>query len=370
MVVASNTLADLSEFSKQLEDRIDLIISLGREKNLAVMFSISTTMKANQYPYLVPIRTLGDSIISGVVVYSRTQALITCKAIEHKIQRVLVDCESKQPMEDAVEPAILKHFGIAPLASPLPNSIPELVRFFSTTFKTTLYKPNDLTVESVWSFISQKVRTLKGKKIAIVGCGNIGFKLALKFAESGAIVNFQRRSDEHGTNFQTTLRAISKSDDVYYFSSPADAARDCDVLIGAAPGVPIIDLAIIKNLAPGAFIMDIGKGCVTAEGLNVAIKSGVFITRGDIYPSLHGFSETSKKTVEMIDHGVGRKKITQDYGIVSGGALGLEGDIIVDNFSNPAFVYGVCDGKGDMKVKLSETDHSRIAELKQTFRVI
>ena len=64
--------------------------------------------------------------------------------------------------------------------------------------KIYTYKGNDLTVQASDTFLNnyflKDIRGLGGKKILILGSGNIGSKLVLKLVESGAEVFLYRRN--------------------------------------------------------------------------------------------------------------------------------------------------------------------------------
>ena len=55
--------------------------------------------------------------------------------------------------------------------------------------------------------------------------------------------------------------------------------------------------------------------------------------------------------------------------IVSGGLLAEENDVIVDNFNNPKNIFGLSDGKGDIKDSISRKDNQRIKKIKLFFKI-
>ena len=48
----------------------------------------------------------------------------------------------------------------------------------------------------------------------------------------------------------------------------------------------------------------------------------------------------------------GRKRIGNHY-VCSGGFIGNEGDIVVNDFKNPKYIVGICDGMGGFKKRLN-----------------
>ena len=65
---------------------------------------------------------------------------------------------------------------------------------------------------------------------------------------------------------------------------------------------------------------------------------------------------------------MGRKNITSDITILSGGLLGKNGEFIVDDFKKPKIIYGVSDGKGNLKLDLNKTELTKMNELKNILK--
>ncbi len=62
------------------------------------------------------------------------------------------------------------------------------------------------------------------------------------------------------------------------------------------------------------------------------------------------------KTINNFNRTCGEKLISPNLAIVSGGFIGKKGSIIVDDINNPRFIYGVCDGRGNINKDLSENN--------------
>jgi len=230
------------------------------------------------------------------------------------------------------------------------------------------YKPNDLTIDSVWTFVSNYFRGLSGKKITILGSGNIGFKLGLKFVESGANVELVRRSVETGQLFANTINLIKSQytiAEAHYDSDPIKAAIRSDVLIGSTDGVEIINWGMIQSMNKNGIIIDIGKGTINKEVAKKAISNELKIFRADITAALSGTISTILRNIKITENHLGRKKLKNNIFIVSGGQFALENDIIVDNINKPKNIIGVADGKGDLKIKLNKILISKLKELEE-----
>ena len=68
---------------------------------------------------------------------------------------------------------------------------------------------------------------------------------------------------------------------------------------------------------------------------------------------------------EIAEKEMGRREIKKDVFVVSGGLLGQDGDILVDNYSKPNQIYGIADGSGDIKRDLSKSEEKLILNLKK-----
>lgn len=147
-----------------------------------------------------------------------------------------------------------------------------------------VYKGNDLSVEAVDGLLTyltkNSVRGIGGKKIAILGAGNVGSKLALKLVERGAHVVVTRRNKQ-ALNIITKalnyIKPIYTQANVVGMTDNQKAAQGADVLIGASRGTPVITAKIVRNLRPGAIIVDVGKGALYTDAIKTAVKLQVKI---------------------------------------------------------------------------------------------
>ena len=368
-----------------LENWLDKTLKIAKElnqkikkKNKKNIFLISTTKKQtkNLLPYNTPLRETEFGFLSGVVVFSQTQAILVANKLDGIVDYIFVDAEKKLGVTINAENNISKHFKISHLIKKDGKknieygNISGAVRGVIKKSFFHEYKPNDLTIDSVWTFVSNYFRGLSGKKITIVGSGNIGFKLGLKFVESGANVELVRRSVEAGQLFANTINLI-KSEytiaEAHYDSDPIKAAIRSDVLIGATDGVEIINWEMIQSMNKNGIIIDIGKGTINKEVAKKAISNKLKIFRADITAALSGTISTILRNIKITENHLGRKKLKKNIFIVSGGQFALENDIIVDNINKPKNIIGVADGNGDLKIKLNK---NLISKLKQVEELI
>ncbi|NQT81285.1 MAG: hypothetical protein HQ555_12945 [Candidatus Aminicenantes bacterium] len=375
---------DMREDVKYLQDwlnqaenlAIDIRTQAQKEGGLAI-FTISTTVKVreNGHPFLTPVRRIIHGFIGGAVVFSQTQAILLCKRVDGMIDQILVDAEKKISITLGIDESVLKHFGLEPprrkdyarVHVEMGNlSVACELHIKKSHFQE--YKPNDVTVESVWHFLSNKYRTLSGKRVAIIGSGNIGFKLALKLVESGSHVELVRRDLWRGILMADVINIAKPESTIaiaHYNPNPLQASLFCDVLIGCTDGTPAITWKMIQSMKPDGIVIDVGKGCVFKDAVQKAVKHEIPIIRCDITSAIDGLISTIERTQTIMKHEMGRQEIEKGVFIVSGGYMGLSGDIVVDNYRNPIRIIGVANGMGDLKRYLSEKDQHNIAVVKK-----
>ncbi len=363
----------LESWFYDLQRSIKELKGIAIDKNIKLLFSISTTTckHGTNKPYTTPVRFLENSLISGVVVFSKIQSIVVTNIVKDFVDDFLIDVEQKHNMKATINSDTLKYFQDKYFINGdiKCESILSIVRAIVADDRIIEYKANDITVDAIWTFLSTKLNYLSGKKVAIIGCGNIGSKLALKLVESDANVVLVRRDSSKGKLIANAINLIkpplSKSY-ASYNSSAIEASKFCDVIIGAAnTNNPVITWDMIKNLSKNGFVVDIGKGNIEADAIKKSIEKNIDIIRGDIAAALYGFVSQKQQMQEIVQNKIGRVNIDSDINIVSGGVLGRCGDIVVDSFASPSLVYGVANGSGSIKTDLNLIDKKNIEKVKK-----
>ena len=352
-----------------------------RRKGLAI-FTISATVKARDKtkPYLTPLRQLTHGYIGGVLVFSQTQAALLCRQIDGLVDWILVDAEKKIPISFGYDERILSHFKLELLGRKIGYSrehiemgnLSAVCALYVKQSDLHEYKANDITVDSVWEVLAYEKGVLSGKKIAIIGAGNIGFKLALKLVESGCSVDLVRRDATRGTLMADLINAVKPKSTLavaHYNQDPLQASVFADALLGCTNGTPVITWEMMQAMRPDGIVIDVGKGTIFGDALKKGLQEGVKIIRTDVAPGIDGMIATIRSTNNLMRSEIGRRAIADGINLVSGGFMGLEGDVIVDNYQNPTYVIGVSDGSGDIKKDYSADDMARINTVKRIIGV-
>ena len=202
--------------------------------------------------------------------------------------------------------------------------------------KTRMYLPDYYRKDS---------RGVGGKKILILGTGNIGTKIAIRLLESGGNIFLFRRNKKKLQKINEVLNIIKPK----YTKSRSNIINsnqlkfeNYDAIIGCSDNK--IKFKIIKKLVKKPLIIDVGKGVFLQSDLNQLNKKNIHIFRLDIENSLSSFIDTSINTESFFENSFIKKK--NKFRLVKKGILGNSGDIIVDDVIKPKRIIGVCSKDG------------------------
>ena len=336
------------------------ILQKGKQTSI---FTIATTAKYETASYTTPIRHSDTFSITGCILFKECDLQKVVEMVDGKVDYILVDSEKNIPSL----PEEMREAVTTPSTGDLSSYCFDSVRYS----KLYSFKPNDLTVNAVWSFLSHRLHILKGKTIAILGCGNIGSKLALKLVECGVNVHIHRRDHtkghhiEQGLNMIKPLRVDSR---VVFYEDKLAASRDCDIIIGASNGIPLIDADILRSMQKNTLIIDLGKNNLTEDALRFAGENAIEIYRADVTTALEGFIHETLRMEALLSLSYSKKDLGYCT-IVGGGFFGRHGDIVVDKITEPTNIFGVAAGDGTMKKELDHNDLEKIDRLKKEMEI-
>ena len=315
---------------------------LAKIKKKKIAFLIGNTIKIDKGNYyFTPPRVTDKLVVFGIIVFKESIVIDACRFLDGKVDIIFADAEKK----------------ISPKKNGAPGNIERRVREEIKDSQIYIYKGNDLTVDSVDLIISQyfnkDLRGVAGKKIGIIGAGNIGSKVGLYLTELGAKVYLNRRNKKKLTCIVNAINYLKPSNtkEKAMIADKATASVNSDVLIGSSDGKPVINLKMVNLLKNDSIIIDAGKGTLTKDAIKRANFRKINIFRVDIFPSLEGLISKTFSMERQIQKLIKKKKIG-NINIFNTGKLGGYGDLIVDDIDKPRIVYGVCDGKGDFLRKI------------------
>jgi len=349
--------------------------------NKLIVTITTNTSKNSQNIYFSPIRIINNKLIFGLVIYTRKQLISLAKLIQKYADIIFIDAEKKIPysigdkffsLYKAEKTKIKKILKKEKKTTLEYVELGNLVSTAKTLIKNKPifeFKPNDITVDHAWLILSDYFKSLGSKNVALIGSGNIGFKLALKLVESGSTVNLYRRNINLNSYLANSINLIKPKSTLATANAVDDKIKCCigvDALIGCSNEINIIDEKMIKAMRPNGIILDVGKGNVKNSAVKFAEKKSIKLIRCDISETLsHYINLYSNYKFDKGNYG--RKKFNSIY-CVSGGYVGKKNDIVVDNFKFPSQILGIADGSGKFKKQKSVKDKKNIKELKKHFK--
>jgi hypothetical protein len=312
-------------------------------KKISCVFIGNTAQKEKNSYYITPLRGNNNFIFFSIVIYSNIIAKKIAKLLDGNVDFIFVDIEKKiQTSSKNLKKNVIIN---------IERTVKDIVK----KTKLRVYKANDLTILAAETLINyyylKDQRGIGGKKIAIIGAGNLGFKLALKLLESGGITYLFRRNRFYLKNLVKSLNIIKPKgtlSSAYYLRSIPDNLNNFDVIIGCSDTKNIIKYKNVKNIVNKKLLIDLGKGTFSKNSVNNLLKKNIYIYRLDITSSYLSFLENTIFTEKIYGNLVYTNKI-KEFTFVSQGILGRANDIIVDNPQYPKKIFGVCDGKGNLK---------------------
>jgi len=218
------------------------------------------------------------------------------------------------------------------------------------------FNPNDLTVDAALQYLNLNEFS-SFRKILIIGAGNIGSKLVLSLFEQGYDITFSRRKHELGNNLRKFIKRMfaDKNNILNYSNDYHKEIEGHDCIIACSNSQNIINLKDYNSFKNISKVIELGKNNFSKSLIQKLSSQNIDIHRISISNTLLNFLESSIYYINIEKKKFGRKKFKNLF-IVSGGYLGLKGDIVVDNINNPKKLYGVSNGSGDFEknINLSE----------------
>lgn len=189
---------------------------------------------------------------------------------------------------------------------------------------------------------------IQGATIVIGGDHRRSRLLALMLIDYGADVTIIMRESEEESDYTAATTVFTQTD--YPHDHYVDAEHAADVLEKAQivvvwPSWGIwFEADIASHLRENTYVIDAGIGSIAADGLNIIHKKKALPIRINIWPTLAGVLLGAHRGSQIEP----RWGTINDIVVVSGGAIGERGAIIVDSVDNPTRIIGVTDGQGGL----------------------
>ncbi len=316
------------------------IKTINKSKKIRCFFLGNTVKRESSSFYVTTIRENQKFIYAGAIIFSDFSAKKIAKIIDGKVDLLLIDTE-KKAISNNIEPVVN-----------IEKSIKETIK----KTKIFTYKGNDLTVQAAETFINnyflKDIRGIGGKKILIIGSGNIGTKLGIKLVESGANVFLYRRKIKILKNIINTINNIIPKGTLAKAKMIKNLKLNLNkfhIIVGATGEKPILTSNHVKSFNSDVIIIDIGKGIFKKEALKLAINNNINLYRLDVTPAYNAYLENINTTQKIYNFNLKRSLTHGKFKFVKRGILSDENSIVVDNVNSPKKIYGISDGYGSFK---------------------
>jgi len=310
-----------------MRETIDRCVEKARADGKFALAIVGSTSNRNTPPFVIgPMKESNRFVGGSFITRDKRYVQDICSYADGKVDYIFIDVEEK------TDPPI--------------DFLAEAMSCVKQS-KVKTFKGNDVTAHACDLLVSEIVGDLRGKKVAMIGAGNIGCKAAVKFVERGADVYIARRDDK-GDMLAAAINVMKTryaSGTLYSAADPASAAGSADVLIGFTQGVPAITGAMVSALAPRALVVDGGVGTLTEDAISNAKALGLNLFRLDWRIALPYVIDSVLSTEQFLTSVAGTiAEGGRTY--VAGGIIGRRGDIVVDTIQEPRTIIGIADGKG------------------------
>ncbi|MEK7201074.1 MAG: NAD(P)-binding domain-containing protein [Patescibacteria group bacterium] len=341
---------------KQLEKTVEHICTSAKGRATAFVIGNTSDVFVEGHMYSTPLRETGELVYAGVIVRDVETAEEVARWVDGKVDYVFVDDEKKIRS---------MYYGPDDV-----GNIEKSVRGIISTSTLLTYKGNDLTVEAVDTLIGSIVGEVSGKRVALIGMGNLGSKVALKLVERGVHISAFRRNKQKLDAIVAGLNEIKPADTharVIAMENIAHACANADIIIGTTNEKSVITMDDVQCAKPAVLLLDVGKGCfaqeVTEDSSRIVYRVDVSIVQKQAFLALvHTKSHYSKQ--------LGRRSIPEaEATLVSIGIFGRKGEVIVDDIEHPTSIIGISAGDGTLEPSSDEV-LKKISDLKSTFGIL
>ncbi len=284
------------------------------------------------------------------------------RRISETSSHLFVDLEKKQPLNI--------HNQNSDICGNLFKRVISAINEIGLIDKLNIYpiKLNDISVSATWKLLTNHYSDVSGLSLGLIGMGNIGTKIAMTLTESGVYLKCFNR-DIHKA--QKIVDSIVLTKSRHTIASPTVSSCISHPFINTS-GVIISaskleeDISTYIPLLTSKFsIFLVGHSLLKVKALNSFRKAGISIRRLDVGKDLLTYVIGTLQCNNYSNYGKDR---IDDQTFCSGGYLGGSGDLIVDNFINPSWCYGECDGLGGMNPPSKEPFINKISQIDELFK--
>lgn len=303
--------------------------------------SITTTAKLADQFKVLPRRYANDVAIAGFLINDETILKETVQFFDGKIDCFYADVEAKQAI-----------------------NLYRITKETAEDSAVSAMKSNDITLEAGDLLLRDFFKDdLEGKNILVIGTGNLASKIALRTSERRANVVIDGRSTHKLNQLVTTLNQITPrfSPELSTLEAFKSTGQSLDAVVSFLSGTYWCDETLKSLIHHQTFVIDGGINNFSKNMTQYLISQQVQLTRLDVrlgllYQFLMEMGDTRRFLSEIYG-----KSVINGFSIVSGGFMGKEGDVIVDQIHQPSQIIGIADGMGGLKESTQFTSREQEA---------
>lgn len=308
-------------FLSELSYRLSELQQLVNKTNKMPVLILSQYPLDSMMDFRLPnIRESISNIICFIEIGNENLVPDILEQIQGYIDRIILDIDNKRINSRKIIDAVLQY----------QQKIPILC-----------YSDFDIWGNTAVDFIAYNECGLFDKKVLVCGNSPLSSRIITKLLRYGAQVFLNDEDYIDGVCVCDNNLSISiQSKNIHKISENSNIY---DVILG----ISIFNNTSIGNVYAKS-IYDVGLNNFTQEFITTLRDKGASIYRYDNRAGLSSVLLNLLETEYLIKYNMGEVKIG-NIDVISGGIMGDDGAIVVDNAYNPQFIVGVANGTGMIK---------------------
>jgi len=206
-------------------------------------------------------------------------------------------------------------------------------------------EPNALTTDTLMHLV---LRSSFNNKVLVFGSGSIAQALSSRLKKCNINFRWQAVNNRSGMDEMLTLFAGEHLG--------SDCKNKFDLIINCVPSEAVFKMSHLMQV--DALLIDL-VGVLKQERTSCPCTIKQLDTS---HEQKNYVANVLRRNEEFPNSG--RVVLKSGIALCSGGVVGHEGDLIVDNYKNPIYVFGIADGKGGFRERFLERFSEFIKSIK------
>jgi hypothetical protein len=322
-------------FLSEFENRLNDVKVLVESTNKSSVLIIQQIPKNNDLEPLIPkVRESLSNIICFVEIGDSLFVSDIIEKCDGIIDKIILDTDYKRDNSRQIIDSVEK-----------------------TANKSILYYYSDFDIwaNASTDFILQKEQSITGKTILILGNNYLSSRILINLLNRHAnlyVLSEEYRNKEIKFNNNLTMEFCEKN--INYLNQD----QNIDIIVGCSVKRNNPNIQKYSGVSTKS-VYDIGLNNFDKEFIEKTLNANVNVYRFDNRAGISSMVLKIMETDYLLKNHLGRVFIN-DIEIVSGGFMGGDGAIVVDNAFDPSVVLGVANGEGLFKYDLTVQDNENL----------